>query len=870
MIEATNIILVESPKPLPHRRETLGIFQFPWGETSDSAVYAPAPAVPLPSQPIHADILSRLNARSREIEPGHEEPSSSFFDDYDEEDQDLDLHAASESDDDFDETTLWEIASLLKSTNVPSKHSLLLSRDTMNIIEDYDYESDSEFAREEAEQDKPRTLLMKLPIQPLAPKSPRLPASLLWTPVPKTVAIDEPGLFTTSTKRKDFRHTALEPAAFRMRRKSRVALTPMHMVISRTLWNGPHALPAERDWITESSVRPRSPSLYSPISSSSGRTSPVSDIDASDASSIASTSTKASSLWSSLGSATAKMPSWFERKKGAKASDDKPMDSGVFNSKGSARKGSMTTLPALRESRVFDSNELYAPQVDSEEDVTVKYDSSVRHPVFFTENLTSDALEVHPAVNVSFVQTNSLSRETRNGELWVPSGQLNGAQYATLSLLWSKGSPLKSKTTDATFTGHQILRRTRTKTSSVQPALVSVTLFELQERSPTTKNWILSTSQRVLSTAKLWTPPSTPTASHSATLLWSKPLSTKSRDSHTTVHGSQIIRRARIQPSTNLATLESAELFKPQPKNVASKNWLAATSRRQPSAKMWSSIQVKSVDFGSSFLWSKTLTTKWNAGDENFNGHKLTKRRRIQQSVDTNPVLSERLFEPVSKPTEPRHWLIATSRPHPTEPKLWSLGLVTVEQQDNGSPMWSKRPQPAGDKYFAGHPAKKQRRTPRTCRTQQLAPLTSAELFEPAANPQSPPRHWLTETCKTSTSYESRSPAEMWTATSPSVSQEASLPSLWSKGLQSKADTNAFHFAGNEVSYRRVRRQDSLDLPVLTSSELFQRSLEPPVPKDWLATTSKLAIAQRQISPSRPQRQRSFLADFYLGQLDPQ
>lgn len=158
-----NNITVESPIPLPNKRDTLGIFQFPWGETSDSAVYQPAFNPVLLSGPI---LNAKLDARSRQLEPEHEsEYSSSFFDDYDE---DVDEDEDPESDDDFDETTLWEIASLLKSEDVPSKNSLLLGN--RSVIEDYDEETDFEDSEDEGEAvekvaKRPET---KLPIMPLA------------------------------------------------------------------------------------------------------------------------------------------------------------------------------------------------------------------------------------------------------------------------------------------------------------------------------------------------------------------------------------------------------------------------------------------------------------------------------------------------------------------------------------------------------------------------------------------------------------------------------------------------------------------------------------------------------------------------------
>ncbi|KAI0379026.1 hypothetical protein F5Y04DRAFT_260949 [Hypomontagnella monticulosa] len=125
--------ILENPEPLPNKRGTLGLFQFPWGEKSENASVQPQPQ---PSRPFMAmpgtmttggPIMSAsLDARSRQLEA--EEFTTSFFDDYEaEEDGDnFDDYLDSDGEaDDFDESTLWEIASLLKSENVPSKYSLL-------------------------------------------------------------------------------------------------------------------------------------------------------------------------------------------------------------------------------------------------------------------------------------------------------------------------------------------------------------------------------------------------------------------------------------------------------------------------------------------------------------------------------------------------------------------------------------------------------------------------------------------------------------------------------------------------------------------------------------------------------------------------
>ena len=135
--------IIENPVPLPDKRGTLGIFQFPWGEKSDTAsMIQPRPtmymAMPGTMTSGGPSVSTTLDARSRQLEQS--EYSSSFFDDYDDEDDEAvrgSDYEDDESDDGFDETTLWEIASLLKSDNVPSKDSLFPPPVMGSVTDDY-------------------------------------------------------------------------------------------------------------------------------------------------------------------------------------------------------------------------------------------------------------------------------------------------------------------------------------------------------------------------------------------------------------------------------------------------------------------------------------------------------------------------------------------------------------------------------------------------------------------------------------------------------------------------------------------------------------------------------------------------------------
>lgn len=138
--------ILENPEPLPDKRGTLGIFQFPWGEKSDTASIQPRPSMYMAMPGTMTSGGPSLGAATgvRSKQPEQTEYSSSFFDDYDDEDQDGEMDSDEEdSDDAFDETTLWEIASLLKTDAVPSKNSLLPPA-SGSVVEDYMYELDSD------------------------------------------------------------------------------------------------------------------------------------------------------------------------------------------------------------------------------------------------------------------------------------------------------------------------------------------------------------------------------------------------------------------------------------------------------------------------------------------------------------------------------------------------------------------------------------------------------------------------------------------------------------------------------------------------------------------------------------------------------
>ncbi|KAI9050946.1 hypothetical protein LZ554_005057 [Drepanopeziza brunnea f. sp. 'monogermtubi'] len=433
--------IVESPLPIPNKRDTLGIFQFSSGELSDQPIYQPTFDPALLKRPVLPVLASKFDTRSRQLEPEKSEYLSSFFDESEEEDSDLDYV---ESDDEFDESTLWEIADLLNSPDAPSQASLLPASGDQSI-QDYDKFSETQGSEPVS------PILSRLPIQPPAfatrataqlwtgrvygfnkpaaaglpqpesavwnalvaladdvvrvrPRSsqalpvlssmelwvapaaqaPGAPASSMWSNTetekssglvtsfpttllwsqPTTLSHEEtiiPGLFDASILRSNYRSSDTIPAVISMASKPRKSLAPLSILIptSTRLWSGDERQGVEVDWISISSTRPESPSVYS--TASSGTTSPVSD-----AFSVRSSSTNASSIWSAETSTLALK--WGSANQ---SPVNTPKDDSKHPSRIPVRQPPQQHLASVRESSVISSRDLWESQAPALEKTAV-------------------------------------------------------------------------------------------------------------------------------------------------------------------------------------------------------------------------------------------------------------------------------------------------------------------------------------------------------------------------------------------------------------------------------------------------------------------------------------------------------------------
>ncbi|KAL7913246.1 hypothetical protein GGI35DRAFT_491419 [Trichoderma velutinum] len=121
--------IVENPEPLAGKTGSLGIFQFAWGEKSDSARVPPRMnglSGTMSSGRARMNLPSTLLSSVQETQSNYlSAPVESFLDD-DEMDNGLDNYEDEDYDDGFDENTLWEIASLLESDLDGSRDDLFM------------------------------------------------------------------------------------------------------------------------------------------------------------------------------------------------------------------------------------------------------------------------------------------------------------------------------------------------------------------------------------------------------------------------------------------------------------------------------------------------------------------------------------------------------------------------------------------------------------------------------------------------------------------------------------------------------------------------------------------------------------------------
>ncbi|GKT65916.1 hypothetical protein ColTof3_13255 [Colletotrichum tofieldiae] len=278
--------ILESPQPLPDKRGTLGIFQFPWGEKSDTATVQPRPSHMLMAMPAFyrpdSFVEEHISERSQsEYEDSEEERTAA--DDEDTKHDSMVITVAAEATPAAPEpvSLLW--APKPRTFVTARKATGLLQPDALTWRDSIEKMEAAPRARERVPEPAiiHSTALWTPPANKAAPKTngplwskpQKRVARALWAARPAVVYTEPTGLFNTGHKRACFRTTSAEPVGLGMPSGARVTSEELPQLTSTSLWVLTPAATRVENWISFSTARPGS----SFEAASSGRSTPSLD-----------------------------------------------------------------------------------------------------------------------------------------------------------------------------------------------------------------------------------------------------------------------------------------------------------------------------------------------------------------------------------------------------------------------------------------------------------------------------------------------------------------------------------------------------------------------------------------------------------------
>lgn len=841
-----------------------------------------------------------------------------------------------ESDDDFDETTLWEIASLLNSNDVPSKMSLLPRANV--AIEDY--ESDDSGSEESFTQ-KARTqpLTMTLPIQPLeiretprsslqvsssnmwtpparvverpstglfskpssvirttnaAPaaaqmlKAPRkasrdLPvltsdslwasakalrqgiiwitkkesprkmqevqvSAMMWSPTEKTVEVASKGLFNISIPRALYRTTEAAPAALSMICKSRKSELPLEALTSTKLWHQAHKLDIERDWISESSIRPQTPSIYS--ESSSRASSPVSD-----SSSVKSTSTKASSVWG-----FSAIPTWWDQKRSKNSSPSPPAEDAKSVSKIPLRQPSKP-LASVRESRVLASRDMF----EAKSPITLEKKLGMK---FRRQTISKAAKPSHQAMR---------QKHRPNGTFQADWDEALSEAIAasrtkpTLKSIFSKSKTSQPVIIQAVIKQPKLPKLTRPIASkadwcSALSEAISRSQPRMQRPQCNPEMWEAALASAIeLSVIPEATISPTYDASVMHPVFFTKRLVSNAIGIHPAAIGyvSKNYDASVSHPVFFTERLVSNVIdVHPAALGYVFKNYDAAamhpvffteslvsdvadihpaaighfTVKRPITSFMWSSEPSVAAS-KAGLLWTNNSAALRKSSTSMTASSTLVRKPLPVRSLDLPVLKSTSLWAPSTTISAGQNWLVAVKPPvsKPVASQTWTLRASSpVEIQNSG--MWVAKSDTAAilPDMFAN--IKHDRARASSPRSEILPTLTSTSLFVKTASLPTD-IHWLRIVSK-STKADKPTMTTTWKA--PATPEPRSQLGMWNAAAQQPAASpDLFAHLQHDTIRATPSRSVSVALPVLNTSKLFEVAVTRQSTPDWLHQTSK-------------------------------
>lgn len=451
--------------------------------------------------------------------------------------------------------------------------------------------------------------------------------SMMWAPKDTLEHVAIAGPSIKSKQWSGYQTTTSAPEAIIMIRKPRSNQKPLSQLESSQLWNGNNNLQADHHWISESSTRPKSPSVYS--ETSSGGSSPVSDV-----ASIQSNSTKASSLWGSIKSVGTS--AWWDSKIKKKHTPSSPNEKVALN----------------------DANFNAAPLIDAS---IVSHDISVRHPVFFTKSLLSTADDIHPSALGYAIQHEAQAEQASKPSLLWNNPEVAISAQASSGSMWSKG--LVHKSVEPSYFSHSLQQRSR-KTSwrSLElPTLQSTTFWQPIPLVEPARDWL---SLKTPAHAQTWIPQKVEVDEERGLWIPSKQATLPTLpDIFAHLPREYRIKKAASFRPHLLPKLDSNELFKTRLAAKSATHWLSATSstRRNGGPRTWvaasnASSQVRKESTG---MWDPQSAPAISPPGLFSTQHIEPCARRRRDSAPATEISSTEMWRlDAAMPRSPVDWLV--------------------------------------------------------------------------------------------------------------------------------------------------------------------------------------------------------------------
>lgn len=729
--------IIEDPVPLPDKRDTLGIFQFPWGEKSDIASVPQRPTLAaMPGTMSTGGVRGTLDARSRELE--QTEYSSSFFDEY-EEDDDSDS-MGSESDDGFDETTLFEIASLLKANNVPSTNSFFGnprdSRDSGDSLLDQ-YLSEDQRSTEPQEERNLAALeeemeglqMMRASMRPLQPQS-------LWEDDSEDEEAQR-GSHGKGLPQPDDWHRYDETSET-IRAKPRLSQQPAS-VDSDSLW-------VQQPVRVSTSKSP----MWTPQDSPTKPTSSEAASQEDSSSQYASSEPSSVEEEASPEAFASSSPLWKAEEQPQRGQHGvglpQPEDFSTYNAvKFTARAKPRQAEPAIIESvNLWEASE---PETETVQSKTWMPKSKSPAPV---------AKPVIPSRQVaSHIQQVSKM-------LW--SAPASPKQIVDGGLFSANSGRMDFRTTAQLPAAVQMDRKAQAPARQALDRLTSTTLWTTRTIDEAPRNWIKAIISPNVPKRQLWSAPASPKEVIASGLFDPKTPRSSFRTTTQAPAALETSRKARSPEVRSLDRLTSETLWVSAPQVNGERNWISSKATPSPKRLLWSA-PASPKETTESGLFTRSGRTEFRTTSKAPAAIVMDRKLRPAEVKSLDRLTSNTLWASAARAVTETNWIAVRSSP---QRLLWSAPASPKEVVGSGLFTKSAR---TDFKTSSKTPAAIEiERKARPVEEKPLEQLQSTSLWVPDDKSEAE-RDWI-------------SSAHASGASTPNPSRIISTPEMWQRALE--------------------------------------------------------------------------------------